>query len=473
MNRKPNILLFLPDQHRGDWLEYPQHILEALGQPELKLETPNIRGLMERGTSFLSAWSPCPTCAPARACLAAAVGYRNCRVQDNNICFDPTMHTFYQVLRDGGYQVGSVGKLDLNKPNKWWSNTEEWMQTLRRIGFTAVVDSEGKGDGVTGYAFGSTPGPYLCHLRDVGWADAHVKDILDRANSDKPTPLPDAEYGDNWVGQCGLDMIRGFDREQPWFLQVNFPGPHNPWDVTESMKREYQDRVYPAPVGEGKRPPHMNGILQNYAAMIHNIDRNVGLYLELLRERGELENTIVVYASDHGEMMGDFGRFHKNRPEQGSVRIPMVIDASCMGAVQNRFTEAPAALEDLAATFVDYAGLKPDKKWQAKSLRPILEGKAERVRDYVTSDYIYLVNREVHLPYVGSWHAVTDGRWKLTEFDNVPTALFDLKSDPRELNNLLDREPEHVARLRQAFVDSIPRGRHILAEAEEKAAAAE
>jgi arylsulfatase A-like enzyme len=134
-----------------------------------------------------------------------------------------------------------------------------------------------------------------------------------------------------------------------------------------------------------------------------------------------------------------------------------------MNGAQNRFTDAPVSLEDLAATFVDYAGLEPDKKWQAKSIRPILDGKAERVRDYVTSEYIYHVDREIHRPYPGSWHTVTDGRWKLVEFDNVPAALYDLRADPRELDNLLEREPEQAARLRQAFVDSIPVKRHLLA----------
>ena len=181
---RPNILLFLPDQHRGDWLEYPQDILDRLGQSDLKIETPNIKRLMERGTTFINAYTPCPTCAPARACLASGMRYRNCRVLDNNINYDPTFPTFYQKLREDGYSVGSVGKLDLNKANKWWSNTKEWRDTLERLGFTHVIDSEGKGDGVTGYAFGDTPGPYLVALEKAGLADIHVKDIIGRAHKD-------------------------------------------------------------------------------------------------------------------------------------------------------------------------------------------------------------------------------------------------------------------------------------------------
>ncbi len=306
--KRPNILLVLPDQHRGDWLEYPQEILDQLGQSDLKLETPNLKKIMENGTAFLTAYSPCPTCAPARASLASGMRYRSCRVLDNNINYDPTLPTFYQILRDGGYQVGSVGKLDLNKADHVWSNQKQWEDTLKRLGFTHVIDSEGKGDGVTSYFFEHQPGPYLEALQKAGLAEVHCEDIIGRGNKDHPTKLPEEYYGDNWVAENGIRMLEDFQKDQPWFLQVNFPGPHNPWDVTEEMKKGYQDRVYPEPAGTPVKPlpKNMNGVMQNYAAMIHNIDTQIGRFLEIIKERGELEKTIIEYSEDHGEMMGDF-----------------------------------------------------------------------------------------------------------------------------------------------------------------------
>ena len=168
-------------------------------------------------------------------------------------------------------------------------------------------------------------------------------------------------------------------------------------------------------------------------------------------------------------MMGDFGRFHKCRPEQGSVRIPMVVDASCCGASQGTVSAAPVELEDLATTFMDFAGITPDPKWQARSMRPILDGTCERVRSYATSEYIYTVNRDTHKPYVGSWHMVTDGKYKLVEFDNEIISLYDLEADPRELDNLAESMPKKAYELRHVFIDEIPKFRHVLAEADRKA----
>lgn len=452
----PNILLIMPDQHRGDWLEYPENIMKQLGQPNLKIETPNIRAMMERGISFLNAYTPCPTCAPARACLASGKRYRDCRVIENTINFDLTMPTFYQILRDGGYNVGSVGKLDLNKPNKWWSNDKEWYNALIKLGFTHVIDSEGKGDGVSAYKFSDTPGPYLKALEEAGYAQMYVKDMFGRKHKDSATELPDKYYGDNWVAECGLEILDSFDRNKPWFLQVNFPGPHNPWDVTKSMKEEYKDRIYPEPVGDAKRPENMNGIMQNYAAMIHNIDKQIGLFIEKVKEREELDNTIIVYTSDHGEMMGDFGRFYKTRPEQGSVKIPMVIDASAVGGLKNVFSNAPVELEDLAATIIDYAGLKAYEKWDSKSMKPMISGETQHVREYAVSEYVYMFQRDTHLPLAGNWHMITNGKYKLTEFDNQATGLYDLEDDPRELNNLVGSMPEVVEKLHEAFIKEIP-----------------
>ena len=116
----------------------------------------------------------------------------------------------------------------------------------------------------------------------------HVEDMLRQGSSKLaafPTPLPDDAYSDNWIAANGLRLIAGAPRHKPWFLQVNSTGPHDPWDITVSMTEMYRDINFPLPLGlnPGEAEGHL-GVRRNYAAMIENIDRWLGVYLDTLRE---------------------------------------------------------------------------------------------------------------------------------------------------------------------------------------------
>ena len=141
MNNKPNILFFFSDQHRGDWMPYDYSVREKLGVSALELNMPNIRGMMDRGVSFNSAYSPAPVCAPARACLASGRRYRNCRVYQNNVNYDPALPSFYRLLREDGYFVTGVGKFDLHKPVRFWG-AHGWIPQLGQLGFTSALEND-------------------------------------------------------------------------------------------------------------------------------------------------------------------------------------------------------------------------------------------------------------------------------------------------------------------------------------------
>src|ERR1019366_5146000 len=111
-----------------------------------------------------------------------------------------------------------------------------------------------------------------------------------------PTPLPEEAYCDNWLSNNGLELMRRFPKGKPWHLAVNFTGPHEPMDITSRMERLARGARFPPPHRNTQFPPEVHvAIRQNYTAMIENIDRWVGIYLEELRKRGELDNTIVVF----------------------------------------------------------------------------------------------------------------------------------------------------------------------------------
>lgn len=443
MNRKPNILFFFSDQHRGDWMPYDEEVKKAQGVAGLELHAPNLRAMMDRGTTFSNAYSPAPVCAPARACLASGRRYRKCRVYQNNVNYDPALPSFYGALRKNGYYVTGTGKFDLNKADLDWG--DGFHDVMRRMGFSSAYDSEGKMDAIWA-AMQEKPGPYGKMLEQAGWLEAHKNDMMTRGGRDIPTPLPPELYADNWIGAKSKALIGQMPGNQPWFMQINFSGPHDPWDVTVDMKEAVKNRRFPD-AADCTITEKNQGVRQNYAAMIENIDRIIGECIGELEARGMLENTLIVYGADHGEMMGDHDLYGKSKPEQGSIHIPMVIDASHLGGKPGRCYTSPVELEDLAATFLDYAGVEPEFQMDAVSLKKAVEGSDEKVRQFAVSE---LIKNDRNGP-ITSFGAVTDGKWKLILQAGQPDRLYDLENDPFECENVAARYPEQLERMREGF----------------------
>jgi len=446
---KPNFLFVFPDQHRGDWLPYSLETKEKLGVSDLILEMPNLRNIMENGVSFTHAVTPAPLCAPARACLASGRRYKGCRVPNNTVNFDAIVPTFYSKLKQAGYSVGGVGKFDLNKADLYWGeNGSGRHKLLDEVGFTHTCDNEGKLDAVFGYNNG-TPGPYGQFLSRQGLMELHVEDMTCRMNinTDAPAPLPENAYCDNWITQNALDMLHEFPAGKPWFIQVNFVCPHDPWDVTKSMKNGYKDRVYPPAAGCTQDDVN-NGVRQNYAAMLANIDKNIGRLLDTVRARNELDNTVIIYSSDHGEMLGDHNMYSKLRPQQGAIHVPLVIDASRIGGVKGVENVSPVEMQDIAATVLDYAGLCMDTEMGSVSLKPVVDGEATKTRDYCVSE-LFLPAQKGGLPV--PFGTVCDGRYKLIIMVGKEDRLYDLDNDPFECEDIASDLPIIAAKLKQMF----------------------
>ena len=377
---RPNILFFFPDQHRFDWTSM---------NPALPDITPNLKKLAESGVYFSSALTPAPVCAPARACLASGKEYAKCRVASNGVPYPLDQTTFYSLLRKAGYHVLGCGKFDLDKPGASWGTEGKHLRPgqpslLEAWGFTDGIDNAGKMDGVNAYRSSPRkPEPYFAFLESRGLAEAYLKNykLLDHDYPGDPV-LPDDAYGDNWIAANGLGLIRSVPPGEPWFLQVNFNGPHSPMDVTKSMYERWKDAYFPGPVdaADGKNNAAQR---RNYAAMINNIDRWLGVFREELRKRGELENTLIVYCSDHGEMLGDHGLGGKSQPYQPSACVPLVIAGP--GVRAGVTCGKPVETLDLTATFLDFAGTRRPDAMDSRSLRAFLERGDDLPRSFVTS----------------------------------------------------------------------------------------
>jgi arylsulfatase A-like enzyme len=392
--------------------------------------------------------------------------YDRCGARGHRVDYPLAAESLYRRLRDeADYHVMGSGKFDLQKH----SNQEtpgmgtDGTAYLDPNGFSTGVDCLGKLDAVNSGAK-KPRDPYMAYLHDQGLAGTHVEDIENRSDRGAtfPTPLPDEAYCDNWIGRRSVELLREAPDDQPWFLQVNFAGPHDPWDVTEEMHGWYRDPdvTFPEPVEPGGDldPEGYQEVRRNYAAMVENIDQWVERFLDVVAERGETDETIVVFASDHGEMLGDHGYWGKTYPYQPSAGVPFVVagpDVESRGVV-----DAPATILDLHATFLDLAGIDPGPV-DSRSMRPYLAGEGDP-RDVVFSG-------------LHQWRLAFDGRHKLVrgfgpeagdDMFNETTVLrslrecdplmFDLDDDPDETENVAAEYSEIRNRLNEALAAERP-----------------
>lgn len=421
--KRPNIVFFFPDQHRFDWLGT---------NPKLPVRTPNLNRLAKEGVRFTRAFCPSPLCAPSRACLASGKEYDRSRVKNNGYDYPLDQPTFYTMLRNSGFHVAGVGKFDLHKKTQDWGL--DGSRLVKEWGFSEGIDNAGKWDAIRSGAE-KPKDPYMAYLHGRGLAETHVADYQKRRSYSAtfPTPLPEEAYCDNWIGNNGVQLLRDFPREKPWFLMVNFAGPHNPMDVTERMHKRWRGVDFPQPNNckQFDADTHVK-IRQNYSAMVENIDRWLGITIQEVEKRGELEDTLIVYSSDHGEMLGDQNRWGKSLPYQPSVGVPLVVWGS--GVARGIVSDALVSTVDLAATFLDFAGIAVPEQMDSRSLKPLLTGKTRSHREYVLSG-------------LNDWRFVFDGQYKLIQTNGKKPVLYDLVSDPPENDNVAERSVKHVERL--------------------------
>lgn len=437
--KKRNILFLFPDQHRKEWMPYKNDVFQQWQMEKPDLKVPNLSKIMEQGVTFLNAMTASPLCAPARACLAAGVRYPQCETFGNNRDYPLDKPTMYSALKNVGYHVLGVGKFDLRKNTCDWYNEEN----PKKLGFTRSLDNEGKIDAVVHYERNGAPaGPYMQFLEDKGFAKLHFDDLIARGKKTHVTPLTDEVYCDNWVTQNAIDMINDTPIGEPWFMQVNFTGPHDPFDITENMRKTVKDKMF-EPAHQGQTEPNELDLRRNYAAMIENIDRNIGKILALVEERGELSNTIIVYSSDHGEMLGDHGKYAKCVPFRGSVGIPLVISMPD-GARNGEYETSIVELQDLAATFVELGGTTFADGEDSKSLLPVLADSEITHRELGFSALYTATDK--------SFKCVVDNQYKYIEYKDGEKVLYDILNNPWEDHNIIGKQPEVAEKLKKELV---------------------
>ncbi|MEX0810483.1 MAG: sulfatase-like hydrolase/transferase [Dongiaceae bacterium] len=439
MAQPPNLLFLFPDQWRGDWI--------GCAGNDIPVKTPNIDRLASYGTRFPNARTNSPLCAPARAALATGNCYPAAGVAGGHDDLARDTPTIFARLRDAGYSVATCGKNDLRKGAYMRSapGAGDWLAAL---GFTQIREHAGKRDAAV-MAIENRPDPYVQFLRENNAIDAYLGDIAardilrtqERKVSAVAHRLPRTLYTDDFCGRNALGLIAALPRTTPWFLWVNFPGPHEPFDPPDELLKSYAGTRFPDPVApDPADPSDHQAVRRAYAAMMEGIDQWIGRIIGAVAERGELDRTIVVFSSDHGEMLGDHGKWGKAVAQEGSLRIPLVIAGP--GLRRGIVSPALAELADIGATLLDAAGIAPledaPENARARSLLPMLSGRVPETR-----------HRSHQYAALGDWRAVMHEQYKAVRWADGRVALYDLAADPGELADVAAARPAIAGALGQ------------------------
>lgn len=446
---QPNILFIMDDQHRHDYLG-------CAGADFVK--TPNIDRLAARGVRFTHCTTNSPVCAPARIGLASGLQPSRLGCVDNSGVLPLSTPTYYQRLRDHRYRVACVGKLDLAKGDGY-NGRDGDRPIAYSWGFTHPEECEGKMHA----GQSATPiGPYTNYLEQAGLLGAFHDDYAERSAagwsvSAADSVLPTEAFEDCYIGRRAAQWIEAVAEDFPWHMFVSFVGPHDPFDPPTEYADRYRNAPMPAPIpfsADGKpawvrnraqalAPEVVEETRRQYCAATEAIDDMVGRLLEAVEKWGQLESTYIIFASDHGEMLGDHGMYTKSCPYEQALRVPLIVAGP--GIEGGRTSDALVELIDVNATICDLAGLDPQPDIDARSFRGVLDGATDEHRTETVSVFrtFRLVRTRTH---------------KLVEHFNDTTELYDLSQDPDEQRNCAQDDPETVQRLGKRLKDRYQEG---------------
>jgi len=390
---QPNFLLLFPDQMRWDWAGS----LEGM----TALRMPTLEALAAGGTRFRRAFVPAPVCAPSRACLASGREYDEAGVPSNFANDYPVnLTTFYTLLQNAGYHTMTTGKDDLTKATGCGLNG-----TLHatQLGFSDFLRVKGKDD-VLGAVPSDPYGEYLLeHNVYVNGTNVTLWDVYNKLDKaccndvpggaggyfcEVPSVMPQGAYEDDYVAGLALQLLDRKPAGVPWFLQISFPGPHPPFIVTQDMINTTKSEAYPVAVdNSGLSRAANEAIRELYAAELEHLDELFAQVLAKVEALGELSNTLVVVASDHGEMLGDHVDWGKTMPWQGSASVPLVVSGPALGVRAAVIDGVPVATMDIGGTLLELAGAAPAPNMTTRSFANVLRGApgSEYVRPFVSS----------------------------------------------------------------------------------------
>jgi arylsulfatase len=447
---RPNILFLMTDQHRAD-------CLGAAGNRAIR--TPNLDRIAREGAIFTRAYSSTPTCTPARTALLTGLSPWHHGMLGMTAMAERYPLEKPRALRDAGYYTIAIGKqhfhparnghgyermiLDEHCP---CGNGPQALAAARAKGRVETYDYE---DWFRSQAPGLDP-----HATGLWWNDYPAKAFA----------LPERLHATTWTGDKAVQFLNSWNTRQPFFLKVSFIRPHSPYDPPARFLKMYEDADLPAAkagrwaekftarnsdrtdIWRGRLSPgEIRRSRQGYYGSVSHVDEQIGRILEVLEKRGLLDETLILFASDHGDMTGDQNLWRKSYAYESSARVPLLLrwPKGWMEERRGASIAQPVELRDVLPTFLEAAGTEPSRPIDGRSLLALVRDRGAGWREFIDLEHNICYSPENH------WNALTDGHWKyIYHALNGEEQLFHLDRDPHELHDL-GGESAHAAELRK------------------------
>ena len=503
----PNIILICTDQMRFD-------ALGCTGNSIAK--TKNIDQLAKSGMVFSNHITPCQICAPSRASLFTGRMARHHGLTHNGMALDQTQSLFTHRLKSAGYRTHGIGKFHFQpiladqehmmpESNAFWQTPESEGWTGPFFGFDAV-------DFVIGESFASTRGGHYgrwLHDNHPDVVDLYLpENSLDEQADDMDevwrSAVPPAYHYNTWIADRAVDVISSVEHQDPLFMFVSFPDPHHPFSPPADYADQFDPLDMPMPTcldgeldrmpdyigkqiwveGEGTKITYkeflasgsvsieqgtwqrtsefgemsMRKIIAYTHALNMMIDEGVGRIMTALETQGMAENTVVIFTSDHGELLGDHGLIRKGpMPYRQLLRVPLVVSGAIPNALQDTDIDALTSHLDLMPTILDLAGIEDsDEGLEGSSLLPLIKGDQKSLRDVAYGEYH---PRTVRNQYN---HSIITAHERLTLYPEAEGKgwgeYFDHRDDPGEHHNRY-HDPacqNRINVLRQQLLEDLP-----------------
>jgi choline-sulfatase len=443
-DNRPNVLFLQSDEH-----SFRCFGRLADGEP---VRTPTLDDLAASGAVFEQSYCPMPLCTPSRIATLTGRRVRTAGAWNNGAVLTPENTTVAETFSGAGYRTCHVGKLHVEG-------------TRQFAGFDHRPYGNFSGAG------GHQPDPPTPD-ESKGYTD-----MRSRTDDAGITGIPESALQERTVVDETVAFLRehrASNPDQPWFLNASFSRPHFPltaprrhferyWDpdADEPTDRLTEPAVPPGGDGDAEHHPAVRAACEHfemdaitpteqrraraaYLAAVDFLDEVLGDLLATLDREGLLENTIVVYATDHGELAGEHGLWWKSTWHEASARAPMIVQlpGHRSGDIEPATIETPVSLIDLFPTLCGLTGVDYEADIDGVDLAAAVETGAEPDRGPVCCDYLD--------PLLGEgteYRMVRDGRYKYVRYRDAPELLFDLEADPDEQTNLAPAPGEHAAAL--------------------------
>jgi arylsulfatase A-like enzyme len=484
---RPNILFITSDQQRAD-------CIGAMGRG---VRTPHLDLLAGEATAFTACITPNPVCQPSRASILCGVLPRTHGVCDNGIDLpeEPARRGFAAELARAGYDTALIGKAHFATAHTFApTGSPECRQSMERYGpgwtgpYKGFQQVELMVEGHNTEAPMAPPSGQSYEAWYYGDGRGALKNRLHRENAGPDTrgapqtwhsALPPAWHNSTWIADRTIAKLNAA-RDRPFCVWASFPDPHHPFDcplpwsllhrpedvdlprhrtldldrrpwwhraslegvpnLADPKLRDFRARHSRTPVLTDET---LREVTANYYGMISLIDHNVGRILTELDRLGLAENTLVVYASDHGDWLGDHGLLLKGPiPYEGLIRVPCLMRGP--GVPRGQRCGQPVSTLDLPATFLETAGVARPEHWHSRSLLPVARG--EEARDFAFNEWDLSDSR---CGVALNLRTVRTARDKLTiEEISGAAEMYDLERDPEEMVNVAG-DPAYAARRRE------------------------